>query len=818
MSHVQFTTLIRLPFVRGHFEDPPHAQWDAAKDKQLWKVISKSSKTSDLNWVELADRFQVPPTFLLQQAAWLYERHLDHVRDQMKRVSGSNPGASTLTATGGVAMLRTASGGTASPPLSRTPSTNTITQSRAMAQPSLLPHVTRSTQRAEIITPKYEGRHSPAALSPYPSLEDDKRSPSVLESSSSSSSSSSDADHPAHRSQLFKRPPRFRGQRTKNLRTFGEDAESREIDDNNQQGPLSLPFAAPTRTAMGTEQTQNIQSRVALVANSKSSKGDASRDVPPRQGSAGWRGQSVKDKSSSVANATPDEGASVSSPTLEASASPQSSDHADADKLTSPRQRRLRRGKEGSEGTPSMGSSFSDIDDAGISQSALEEALLSNMQHGRMTNIARGDLFTGVFSLPPHTPIVANHYMQSQQAVYAPKAQPTPMDIPIILVHDHTQEPILTMRYVNGANDLDFESVYKSIKSLARHAGCLHRESPNHWPCPRCAHAFTTQFWAEASHLLDYFADFLIHDNGRMASLWFHLFDTWHQAHTWFPRAPVPDTSNGVHDNDSRINHEDDGRTAARTFTADLLATLQLFDTVLHGPRARHIPREPILYPSVPCTPEIAMPSGTETETDAVRAHPWVSGLKPWEQFLLDDDEDDEDDEDKESSEHAIRYIPMAAIGIMKAHTERARRLAQDMDCDADALRAFDQESLVFSRPRAAAAGAQHPPGGGYASRMGTATPRTYRLINGASRIPRNARQGGSQSQSQGLGSHHHPFSFLDDFVGRRTGVEAYAPVSGGQDGQGDDNLRVFDMWACTPMPASQQDPSAGFTARGLLS
>ncbi|KAI4204188.1 MAG: hypothetical protein LQ350_001379 [Teloschistes chrysophthalmus] len=42
----------------------------------------------------------------------------------------------------------------------------------------------------------------------------------------------------------------------------------------------------------------------------------------------------------------------------------------------SPRQRRVT-GKEGSEGTPSMGSSFSDLDDASVTQSALEEALLA---------------------------------------------------------------------------------------------------------------------------------------------------------------------------------------------------------------------------------------------------------------------------------------------------------------------------------------------------------------------------------------------------------------------------------------------------------
>ena len=57
-------------------------------------------------------------------------------------------------------------------------------------------------------------------------------------------------------------------------------------------------------------------------------------------------------------------------------------------------------GKSASDGTPSMGSSFSDLDgksavlsvygadelDTSITQSALEEALMSNMQHGGMAS------------------------------------------------------------------------------------------------------------------------------------------------------------------------------------------------------------------------------------------------------------------------------------------------------------------------------------------------------------------------------------------------------------------------------------------------
>lgn len=55
----------------------------------------------------------------------------------------------------------------------------------------------------------------------------------------------------------------------------------------------------------------------------------------------------------------------------------------------SPRQRRITR--EGSEGSPSMGSSFSDLDDTSVTQSALEEAYAHEINHGasRMSTISQ---------------------------------------------------------------------------------------------------------------------------------------------------------------------------------------------------------------------------------------------------------------------------------------------------------------------------------------------------------------------------------------------------------------------------------------------
>ena len=138
---VHYTVVVRLPFARGEFQDPPQIDWDVGKDKKLWKLISRGpvkprtrspsstststtatttstttaainnnpatvpSETDDtgaednratagrrgdgggIDWEATAAEFGVDTGFLVRQAAWLYERHLRQVKAQIMGVS-----------------------------------------------------------------------------------------------------------------------------------------------------------------------------------------------------------------------------------------------------------------------------------------------------------------------------------------------------------------------------------------------------------------------------------------------------------------------------------------------------------------------------------------------------------------------------------------------------------------------------------------------------------------------------------------------------------------------------------------------------------
>jgi hypothetical protein len=373
--------------------------------------------------------------------------------------------------------------------------------------------------------------------------------------------------------------------------------------------------------------------------------------------------------------------------------------------------------------------------------------------------------------------------MQTQRSQYMPLVSPPgPPNVPIILVHDHTHAPIITILYVNGDNELDFESVYKSIKALLKHPACSHRSSENHWPCFTCSEAFSTKYWEGACRLLDYFADFVAHDNPRMSSLWFYLLDIWQETHAWFPCYAVLTILIADTATDAEL-------TAARSFQSDYQATLELMKTVMFGSEGNKLPRESLVH----------TPSGEMTDTAGVRnTGPWISGLKPWEQFLCRGSPGVAGFKQDEGEE-SVRYVPMAAIGIIKTHTERARGLAARLNPDPEFLKSFDQNSLQFPHPGKNQA---HT----YTSLQGVT--RSYHMVNGA---PPIIRYPGYSDPNQL--SANPTFTLLDEFVGMCKGVKAYEPVSGhvqepgaGDDNDGDngvgsssneiDDFEVFDMWA----------------------
>ncbi|OAL57021.1 hypothetical protein IQ07DRAFT_497565 [Pyrenochaeta sp. DS3sAY3a] len=780
MSSVQFTALIRLPFVRGNFEDPAQAQWDGEKDRQLWKVISKSSKTSDLNCESVAAKFQVPPTFLLQQAAWLYERHLDHVRNQMKKVSISNPapsptptGGSTVTAVGGVSMRRTGSAGsgpprtasalsgrprdspslrggetaTPAPPLSRTPSTNTITQSRAIAQQiPTRTQSTRSAQRPALASPRSEERVTTTGAPPPNYRIDQAESPEIPASPSSSSSSISDTDHPAHRSQLFKRPPRFKQQR-RDLSTFDEGDGTLENEDSGSHESPTLPFASAARRPLGRNKySQDMLFRTTSKPEQKTLQSDRSRNNPPsRQKSIDQESQATTETASSMtSSASASDAPSRPRSMGRAPMSPPSNHRAELGRLGSPRQGGPKPRREGSEGTPSMGSSFSDIDDAGISQSALEEALLSNMQHGRMI--------------------------------------------------DWTVLPTVTRKYVNRDNTLDLDEVFGQIKRLATFEKCSHGlytpSQPEYWhdfPCAACEGAFTNLFWGVAAQLLDYFGDFYNTDTPLMNATWFAMFDLWQTTRDYISQV---DEMEDAYTPTTEANAWIAGMDKSREFGNQLAATVKLIFTTLHGPESR----------SKTVESELHHPSGDlEGTLELLNTGPFLSGIKPWQQFLFAESPGScftaprLQPADKPGYERR-RQIPMPLIAILENQTTSLRAIAdevfvEDPETYEERMANFDAQALAFPDLPAVQVYS-------YISLSGYRV--TYHLNNASPPIWVPPGQG-----DQDLDEKNPSLSLLNDHVSACRGDEVYEHQAlnwedengDTQMGGGDEDDPVFDAW-----------------------
>lgn len=255
--------------------------------------------------------------------------------------------------------------------MSRNSSTNTVHQIQRVSpklsqQPSFesstagtpFARAREASQRLSDVTPKDRP----------PSGETGANRSSKVESSSSSSSESEIA--PAlSRSRAYQRRPRHSSSKA----PLGPLSDA---DEDDPDSPPFLPFSDPKATKQSPPADPSATLRMA-----KRALPEKAMPAPPLNSSSSST-QSQPPRTSRPAQQQPGSKNPISPPRIP-------NEPASA---LSPRQRKVV--KDGSDGTPSMGSSFSDLDDASVTQSALEEALAHEMnQQGgvasRMSTISQ---------------------------------------------------------------------------------------------------------------------------------------------------------------------------------------------------------------------------------------------------------------------------------------------------------------------------------------------------------------------------------------------------------------------------------------------
>ncbi|KAI2466742.1 hypothetical protein F4781DRAFT_338147 [Annulohypoxylon bovei var. microspora] len=391
-----YTVFVRLPFPRGDFVDPPPANWDSTKDEELWSIISRLSKT-EIDWNEIANDFGVTADFLFQQIAWLTERHTSQIRAQMRKAAALAKGSSAPSPQPGPEgpflaepMRRAGSSdragrapsalsirkdsplprndgsipgtpmrSTPRPTATRTSSANTTVYTTRNLGGSGKPQITsrgNDTQKQRLSS-------LPITASADDDDDDDREpeppSPGPAESSESEASSSSSS--PAQ-SRIIRRPPRF--QSTNDATSSAdEDAEPAFLPYNPQSsggGSSGHDLSATLRGNLPRDYAKRYSkrpsSRSGRIHQSQTSDSSASSATRPSdQDRAGGGGPLSPRRTMELAGRSPSGKGKAYS--------------------------------RDSDGTPSMGSSYSDLDDTSVTQSALEEALASNMPDGTIASL-----------------------------------------------------------------------------------------------------------------------------------------------------------------------------------------------------------------------------------------------------------------------------------------------------------------------------------------------------------------------------------------------------------------------------------------------
>jgi hypothetical protein len=257
--------------------------------------------------------------------------------------------------------------------LSRTPSTATVTQSRPFLPPSsprqpvqrsLRGTATAASRRAEAAS------QIPAADDPAPSP---PASPSTT-SSDSDSDSDSNNDPPIRQSQLFRRPPPFQRQKKTPLSNVDDAGE----DDSGDDSPTFLPFATSAKTGQREDPSATLRENASATNRAVTSTPPRTRAHPSTLASAAAASTprtSNKGKAPALLESSASSNSSAAPPSSASGATPAERETAAAYRqrlnALSPRHRaelarlspRGSRAKgDGSDGTPSMGSSFSDLD------------------------------------------------------------------------------------------------------------------------------------------------------------------------------------------------------------------------------------------------------------------------------------------------------------------------------------------------------------------------------------------------------------------------------------------------------------------------
>ncbi|KAK6952069.1 hypothetical protein Daesc_006598 [Daldinia eschscholtzii] len=419
-----YTVFIRLPFPRGDFVDPPPVNWDSTKDDALWRIVSHLSKT-EIDWNDIANQFGVTVDFLLQQVTWLTDRHASQVRNQMRRAVAAARGSAPSPQPGpdspfsAEPMRRTASGDRSA----RAPSALSIRKDSAIPRndgsvpgtpmrSTPRPTVTRtSSSNTAVYTTRNLNSSGKAPVKPAVDsqrrrlsslpiatyVDDDGNNdnnddnqktelPSPVPNDSSESETSSSSSSPAQ-SRIIRRPPRFQGTDAAPS-SFADDEDDGEDDDAE---PAFLPYQLQADGSSGAQHDLSATLR-----------GNPSRDYVKRHAAAMGSGRVHRSQTSdSSTNSTAP--SALSSSRTGAASGPLSPRRTMELSGRSPGAKsKGGYSKNSDSGTPSIGSSFSDLDDTSVTQSALEEALASQIQHGTMSNL-RGTIsaaFRGSRYLP----------------------------------------------------------------------------------------------------------------------------------------------------------------------------------------------------------------------------------------------------------------------------------------------------------------------------------------------------------------------------------------------------------------------------------